>query len=541
MTLGEEVCNWIEEYCHVPDGDDVGKPVRLRDWQRHYVLEIYDQPPERRTRLAIISFGRKNGKTALAAMLLLAHLAGPVRRENAQLYSAAQKREQAAVLFDLAAKMIALEPRLADVLTVREYRNEIVSALSGAAYKALSADVKGAFGKSPAFVVHDELGQVDGNRSKLFEALETGRGAHSWPLSLVLSTQAEDDGALLSELIDDAHNDAHTRLFLHRAEPEDDPYAESTWRKANPALGDFNSLTELRAAAEKARRLPAFRPVFQNLHLNMRVSAEQRVFTEAMWMGCEEPGLSLDDLEGRPCYAGLDLSSKSDLTSMALCFPRDGWACFVRSWVAADKVEQLGESWNAPYRQWIEDGWLVPSGHAAIDYTDVADWIREIGGRFDLRRVAADPARLDELLDHLRDDFPTRRDDEGTMKMAQSPFFAALARGESPPVLFRMYSQQPATMEPAIGDLETKLDGGELRLEPNPVTRWAARQTRVSTTTDGQRRPVKRSSGDKRWKIDPVVALLMAVRQAVIESDLDPAAGSILDDEAALDFLESLV
>jgi phage terminase large subunit-like protein len=212
LTDGEEVCNWIETFCRIPEGRDVGKPVVLRDWQKRDICRIYDNPAG--TRRAIISFGRKNGKTALAAFLLLAHLCGPRYRPNSQLYSAAQARDQAAILFELAAKIVRMSPDLAAVITIRDTRKELFCRELGTLYRALSAEASTAYGLSPAFVVHDELGQVKGPRSELYEALETASAAQQSPLSLVISTQAPTDADLLSVLIDDAKKEADPRVGL---------------------------------------------------------------------------------------------------------------------------------------------------------------------------------------------------------------------------------------------------------------------------------------------------------------------------------------
>src|SRR5262249_22156214 len=145
-------------------------------------------------------------KTALAACLLLAHLCGPPAksRPNSQLYSAAQSRDQAAIIFSLASKMVRLNPTLARAVTIQETAKSLVCPELGTRYRALSADASTAFGLSPSFIVFDELGQVRGPRSPLYEALETATGAQENPLSIVISTQAPCDADLLSILIDDA-------------------------------------------------------------------------------------------------------------------------------------------------------------------------------------------------------------------------------------------------------------------------------------------------------------------------------------------------
>jgi phage terminase large subunit-like protein len=108
QSRGERNIDWIERYCRVPEGRDVGKRVHLRDWQRDEIKKIYDNKCG--TRRAIISFGRKNGKTALAAFLVLLHLCGLEHKANSQLFSAAQSRDQAGLLFNLAAKVVRLSP-----------------------------------------------------------------------------------------------------------------------------------------------------------------------------------------------------------------------------------------------------------------------------------------------------------------------------------------------------------------------------------------------------------------------------------------------
>ncbi len=259
MTRSEKIIAFIEEFLTVPEGRLVGEPMRVRDWQRRIISEIYDSP----TRRAIVSLGRKNGKTCLASMLVLAHLVGPVARRNATIYSAAQSRDQAGLVFGLASKMIRMSPKLTEIVAVKDTVKELVCAVTGARYKALSAESSTAYGLSPTVVIHDELGQVRGPRSELYDALETATGAQTDPLSIVISTQAPTDADLLSLLIDDAKTgaDPAVKLFLFAADSNDDPWTPETWRRANPALGDFRSLEDKEATAQQAQRLPVSKPV----------------------------------------------------------------------------------------------------------------------------------------------------------------------------------------------------------------------------------------------------------------------------------------
>ena len=150
----------------------------MQDWQKDILRSVYDNPAG--TRRAIISMGRKNSKSTLAACLVLAHLCGPPARNrpNAELYSAAQSREQAGIVFKLACDMIKLNPLLFQTVQMQETAKTLRCAELGTRYRALSADANTAFGLSPSLIIHDELGLVRGPRSPLYEALEVGdRGA----------------------------------------------------------------------------------------------------------------------------------------------------------------------------------------------------------------------------------------------------------------------------------------------------------------------------------------------------------------------------
>ncbi len=109
---------WIEKHCFIPEGKDVGKPTKLRGWQKADLSKIYDNPAG--TREAIISFAKKNAKTTLSSFLLLLHTVGPEAIRNTQLVSTAQSRDQAAIIFDLAAKIVRMSPTLEPHIMVRE-------------------------------------------------------------------------------------------------------------------------------------------------------------------------------------------------------------------------------------------------------------------------------------------------------------------------------------------------------------------------------------------------------------------------------------
>jgi phage terminase large subunit-like protein len=312
-----DVIEFIETCLFVPEGQQVGKPLELQSWQKDWIGTVYDNPVG--TRRAILSMPRKQGKTALSACLLLAHLCGPPARNrpNSQLFSAAQSRDQAAIIFSLAAKMVRMNRDLAQAVIIRETAKELLCPELGTKYKALSAEASTAFGLSPALTIHDELGQCRGPRSPMYEALETATAAQAAPLSIIISTQAPTDADLLSILIDDAlaGHDPHTVVKLYSAPTDLDPFVEETIRLANPAFDAFMNRREVLAMAADAKRMPAREAEYKNLVLNQRIEANSLFISPTVWNACGTP---VAPLEGVQVYGGLDLSATMDLTALVL-------------------------------------------------------------------------------------------------------------------------------------------------------------------------------------------------------------------------------
>ena len=190
------------EFLPVTTGALAGTTMKVRPWQRDFLEAVYgvDGDGSRPVRTAVLSMARKNGKTGLAAGLALCHLSGPEAEPRGQVYSAANDRAQAAILYNEMAAIIAQVPFLDERVSLRRHAKEMEDFENGSVYAALSADVPGKHGLSPSFVVYDELGQAP--KRDLLDALDTAMGARAEPLMLVISTPAADDVAPMSELID---------------------------------------------------------------------------------------------------------------------------------------------------------------------------------------------------------------------------------------------------------------------------------------------------------------------------------------------------
>jgi phage terminase large subunit-like protein len=162
MTRGERVIAFIERFCIVPEGKLIGQPMRLDPFQKEFILAVYDNPAG--TDMAILSIARKNGKTGLIAGILLAHLVGPEAVQNTQIVSGALSREQAAIVFNLAVKMVNLNPKLQEIVHITPSGKKLIGLPCNVEYKALSAEGKTTHGLSPILAILDETGQVRGRR-----------------------------------------------------------------------------------------------------------------------------------------------------------------------------------------------------------------------------------------------------------------------------------------------------------------------------------------------------------------------------------------
>lgn len=497
QTRADRAISWIERHCIVPDGEFVGQPVKLREWQRAELRKIYDNPHG--TRRAILSFGRKNGKTSLTACLLLLHLVGPEAQRNGQLYSAAQSRDQASILFALAAKMVRMSRELSAVVGVRDTAKQLYCPELGTTYRALSADASTAYGLSPVFIVHDELGQVRGPRSELYSALETATGAQKAPLSIIISTQAPTDADLLSVLIDDAllGADKRTVVSLYAAPEDIDPFSDEAIKLANPAYGDFQNPEQVRDRAEAARRMPSDENSYRNLYLNQRVEAHSPFISRTSWEACQ--GEVEPDWAGRPVYGGLDLSSTNDLTALILTTKIDG-VTHVRPifWLPSEGLVEKSRGDRVPYDLWASQEFLQTTPGKSIEYEWVAHELRGIFDDYAVEGIAFDRWGFKYL----------------------KPWLEKAGFSEAELAKFVEFGQGYQSMSPALRDLEVLILEQRLRHDGHPVLTMCMANAVVQADPAGNRKLNKvKSTG----RIDGAIALTMAIGSApLVESAPTP-------------------
>lgn len=499
QVTARQIIHWIEHTLYVPEGRLIGQPFRLAPWQKDEIIRIYDNPAS--TRRALLSFARKNGKTGLAACLLLVHVCGPKSIPNSNCYSTAQSREQAAIIFSLAAKMIRMSPILVNQVVIKETHKELIFPQRNSRYRALSAEVPTAYGLSPVFVVHDELGQVRGPRSALYEAIETATGAQENPLSVIISTQAPNDGDLLSILIDDALTGADQRTVckVYTAPMELDPFSEEAVRLANPAFGDFLNPREVMDMANSAKRMPAREAEFRNLVLNQRVEALAPFISHDVWARCgDEP----EPIEETQVYGGLDLSEVKDLTALVLIGQVNGrWNVHPTFWLPQEGLAEKSRNDRVPYDMWEQKGQLETTPGRSVSYEYVAQHLRAVFDIYDIRKLAFDAWNMKHLKPWL----------------IQAGFSEQEIKEK-----FVEFGQGTKSMSPALRELEEIILDEKMAHGNHPVLTMCAANSVVVGKDSANR---KLSKAKSTGRIDGMVALAMAVGVAPLKtSDIDVEA-----------------
>ncbi|WP_336803879.1 terminase large subunit [Erwinia aphidicola] len=483
MTRGERVIAFIERFCIVPEGALLGKPMLLDEFQKKFLIAIYDNPVG--TDKAFLSIARKNGKTGLIAGILLAHLVGPEAVQNTQIVSGAMSREQAGIVFSLAVKMINLNPALQSIVHIIPSGKRLIGLPCNVEFRALAAEGKTTHGLSPVLAILDEVGQVVGPQSDFIDAIVTAQGAHETPLLLAISTQAANDADLFSIWLDDAKNskDPHIVSHVYEAPKEADLSDPESWRAANPALGTFRSLKDMQRMAEQAARMPSFENTFRNLNLNQRVSTISPFISRNVWESCGKEPVNTP----RKWFAGLDLSARNDLTALIIAGEaEDGiWDVFPFFWTPGKTVVDRAKTDRAPYDVWVKQSLLRTTPGASVDYEFVVNDVAEILSDFDITSMAFDRWRIEQ--------FKKEAENIGlTLPLME-------------------FGQGFKDMGPAVDTLESLMLNGRIRHGMHPVLTMCAVNAVVVKDAAGNR---KLDKSKATGRIDGMVALTMSVGAA---------------------------
>lgn len=479
LTRAERVMCFIENACVIPEGEFVGKAVRLATFQEAFFYSIYDS--KQSIRRAMLSIARKNSKTATIAMMLLAHLVGPEAKQNSQIVSGAQSREQAAQVFNYASKMVQQSEILASIVRIVPSSKRLIGLPMNVEYRALSSQANTSHGLSPVLAILDEVGQIRGPNDDFVDAITTSQGAHEDPLLVFISTQAATDTALFSILLDDAERSGDPKIVSHLyaahrdAEVED----EEAWKAANPALGLFRNLDDLVEQAKQAKRMPSFENTFRNLCLNQRVSLDAPFVSPSVWKSCNG---EVPPFGGNPVWVGLDLSARTDLTAMVIiCRIGDAFAVAPHFWTPQQGLADRARRDRAPYEQWVKEGFLYTTPGATVDYEFVATHIAQILEGMNVQAISFDRWRIEEM----------KREFD---RIGFRPKMVEHGQG------FK-------DMSPAIDALEAELINGRVRHGAHPLlTMCAANATIIKDPAGNRKLDKSRETG----RIDGIVAMAMA-------------------------------
>ena len=516
--LVDDIIAFIET---LPSLEDPTVMTVLDDFQKDYIAKVYGPVTKnskgltvRQVRQAILTIPRKNGKTTLIACLVIAHLVGPLAGYNEQIISAAFEREQAAIIYRTIATIVHSDEELSGLLKCVDSGKRVFCPKNSSSYHSISSEARSKHGLNPAVVIFDELAQMGANRV-LYDVLQSSQGAQKQPLFIVISTQAPNDEALLSQLVDYGRNvndgsiiDPSFVLVDYSAPTDEELEAEGltiwdeeVWHRCNPALGSFRSIDEMRSYALKAKNSPSMEMAFRNLYLNQRTAAVAVFVIPTVWKKCATP-FELEDLRGKPVHMGIDLSSRNDLSSVAMAIQveDDQYALHCKSFLPQDNIAELARLSRAPYLDWIQRGFIVTPPGASVEYSFVAQYILDQMKMFDVRRINFDRWRFDILKNEL---------------IKLDPSF--------PVDILVPHGQGFKDMSPAVEAMEEMLLNGRVTHGGDPVLKWAFSNAVLEKDAAGNRKLTKAKS---YGKIDPAVASIMALgsyeRSAV--SNFDAAA-----------------
>ena len=479
-TRAELNMTFIEAYCIIPEGVAVGQPVRLADFQEAFFYAVYDGVV--RVYKALLSIARKNAKTATIAMIVLVHLVGPEAIQNSEINSGALTRDQAAQVYKYASKMVALSPDLSGLIRPVPSSKKLIGLPMNTEYFALSADAKTNHGGSPVLAILDELGQIRGPHSDFVEAVETSQGAYEGvALEICISTQAPVDGDLWSIMLDDAEVSGDDGIVSHvyTADEDCDLLDEDQWLNANPALGLFRSITDVRQKAEEASRSPTKEAGFRVLFLNQRVNMTSLFVAPSVWKAnSEKPAPFVG-----PVFGGLDLSKTTDLTAFVLTNRHNG-RLHVKPffWMPHDMVKEASKRDRAPYDVWVKQGLMMTTPGHTVDYDFVARDIGRICAEYDMAGIAFDDWNMHRL-----------------------QFFLD-QRGINLPM--ENWRQGYKTMSPSLDALEADLLNERVNHGSHPVLNMCAMNATVKPDPSENRKLDKLLS---TGRIDGMQALAMAV------------------------------
>ena len=485
---------FIENLCHTK-GTWAGKPFELIDWQEQIIRDLFGTlKPNgyRQFNTAYIEIPKKQGKSELAAAVALLLTCGD-GEERAEVYGCAADRQQAAIVFDVAADMVRMCPALSKRVKILASQKRLIYTPTNSFYQVLSAEAYSKHGFNIHGVVFDEL-HTQPNR-KLFDVMTKGSGdARMQPLYFLITTAGTDTHSICYEthqkakdIIEGRKIDPTFYPVIYGADESDDWTDPKVWKKANPSLDITVGIDKVKAACESAKQNPGEENAFRQLRLNQWVKQAVRWMPMEKWDNCAF-AVDEDELEGRVCYGGLDLSSTTDITAFVLVFPpldeQDKYIILPYFWIPEDNLTLRVNRDHVPYDVWERQGYLQTTEGNVVHYGFIEKFIERLGERFNIREIAFDRWGAVQMVQNL----------EG-MGFTVVPFGQGFK------------DMSPPTKELMKLVLEQKIAHGG-----HPVLRWNMDNIYIRTDPAGNIKTDKEKSTEK---IDGAVATIMALDRAI--------------------------
>ena len=485
---------FVEALSHTK-GTWAGKPFELIDWQEQIIRDIFGTlKPNgyRQFNTAYVEIPKKMGKSELAAAIALLLTCGDFE-ERAEVYGCAADRNQASIVFNVAADMVRMCPALDKRVKILDATKRLIYQKTNSTYQVLSADVGNKHGFNTHGVVFDEL-HTQPNR-KLYDVMTKGSGdARMQPLYFLITTAGDNQNSICWEvhqkaldILDGRKSDPTFYPVIYGAAQEDDWTDPKVWKKANPSLGITVSMDKVKAAFESARQNPAEENSFRQLRLNQWVKQAVRWIPMDKWDACAF-AVDPEALQGRVCYGGLDLSSSTDITAFVLVFPPldedDKYIVLPFFWIPEENIDLRVRRDHVNYDVWKKQGHLQTTEGNVVHYGYIEKFIEQLGEKYNIREIAFDRWGAVQMVQNL----------EG-MGFTVVPFGQGFK------------DMSPPTKELMKLTLEQKLAHGG-----HPVLRWMMDNIYIRTDPAGNIKTDKEKSTEK---IDGAVATIMALDRAI--------------------------
>lgn len=513
-AAGNRICGWTEMFPHIKGRwakarDPLDRLIKTEDWQC-FILStafgwVHTGTGTRRFQVVYIEVPRKNAKTTLSAPVALFMLTAD-GEPGAEVVSAATKKEQASIVFNLAKLMAKKREEFRTEFAIKIQAKEMICMENESVFSPIDARGDTQDGANIHLSVNDELHAWKGR--ELYEVLETAMGSRDQPMMWNITTAGSNTSGICYEtrsylvnVLQGNHDDETIFGVIYSIDPGDDIYSEETHRKANPNYGVSVIPEDMRRLSRAAQHDAKKRNGFRTKRLNEWVGAAEAFFDLDKYDACYDPTIREVDFADRECVIGLDLASKRDLNAAIRLFQEPGPNGIITMlcdfWLPRERIEEVE---NPSYPGWAEDGWLHVTEGNVVDYTAIKDRICDLAVLHHLIELGYDPYQATHMVRLLMDENINCVEIRPTVLNFSEP----------------------------MKELDKVILEGRFRHNGNPVMRWMMGNVVAHLDVKDNVYPRKETAANK---IDGPVALIMAAARLVAPDETDTAPQIVILNE----------